>query len=147
MDANKITIPTMKPFLNINRVKECSNEYLMTLFVNLKGFRVLSYDPEKYSYERVGGVNFRYTILYVEKTDDEAVTEFLKEYRLVANRKEEDAIYVEIREPEADQIKEILQEKSDENTMRTMSFMMMSAEENTPKSGTKHGGTTGSYEP
>ena len=147
MDTSKTNIPALKPFLNVTRTKPCLNEYLMTLLVRLEGYRVLSYDPENYTYERVGGVNFRYTIMYVEKTDEETITDFLEEYKLVVNRKDEDAIHVEIREPHVDEIKNILQEKSDDTTQRTMSFMMMSTEEGTMNKGTKHGGGTGSYEP
>lgn len=138
-------IPFNKPFLSIQRLEPCGNKYLMMIFVRLKGYKFISYDPELYTYERSGGVNLRYTIMHIDETDDEHVEEVFKKYEIVANRKEEDAIHVELVDTIEEKVQQTMDNK-DYTALRTLSLMMM-LEGGTDEPTHKKGGSTGSLEP
>lgn len=131
-------VPVNVPFINVERIAPCSNDYLLRFFVRLKGFTFDSYSPEKFTYERVGGVNFRYTVLYLRPCDPELEETVFKEFELTVNRKEEDSIYIELQSNYEDQHYQEMEKSSDEK-LHTRSFQMLST------TGSKGG--SGTYEP
>jgi hypothetical protein len=141
-------IPFMIPFINVQRTEPCSNKYILRIYVKLKGYTAAFYSPEKFTYERVGGVNFRNTEFYIKPADPEHMEEFYEDYTIIVNRKEEDAIYIGLVSLEDLPTKEIPKDKSEFKKIQTRSFALMSVEtEGEEKPPKKHGGGTGTYEP
>jgi hypothetical protein len=136
-------VPVNVPFINVERITPCSNQYRLRFFVRLKGFTFDSYSPEKFTYERVGGVNFRFTVLYVLPGDPEKEETVYKEFELLVNRKEEDSIYIELQSIHEYQHIQDTEEDSDEK-LYTRSFQMLST---TETAGKKIGGGGGTFEP
>ncbi len=137
------SVPELRPFVSLNRVEPCQNQYSLMVYVKLTGYRVLSYDPEKFSYERIGGVNMRYTVMHIEKTGGEEENEFFKEYTVTPDRRYEDVLFVELVEEVQPVTQKIILEGPSGNDIV---YYTQSLELN-KESGGGAGGAGGSYEP
>ena len=88
-------LPENKVFMNLQRVAPKSNNYRMTLAIQLRDFRVKEYNPNKMRYDRVNGVKYRSTTMLLQSDPGHSEL-WMEEYNVNANRSEEDAIAVQL---------------------------------------------------
>ncbi len=131
------TLPPNKVFMHLSRRTPHSDNYEMTVAIQLEGYSVKEFNPNQMRYERRGGVNYRHTemVLQPDETNSEL---YVKSFPVTAARKDEDAIHVELRVP------------SGYGSVSTDTAKQTQAQQRSPgvaETESTSGGTTGTYEP